>query len=235
MSSADRSSEGHSCGGDVAAYALGALDPNEAAAFEAHLETCASCRDELAEFRGVVDALPVSAPEHPAPRRLRRRVLSTVRSEARARSRAEADDRRRPGLSLRQPALALATVFAVIAITVGVIALAGGGGNPRTHVYAARVTGSRGSAEVTVTGNQAQLVVHHFPPPPAGKIYEVWLQHRGQSPIPSGALFGVPASGDSAVALPGDLHGVHLVLVTPEPAGGTRVPTHTPIIIAQIS
>ncbi len=229
MSPTDRSSDVRGCGGDVAAYALGALDPSEAKAFEAHLETCAACRDELAAYRGVVDALPISAPAHQAPRRLRRRVLSTVRSEARARSGGQR--RRRP--SLRQPALAVGTVLAVILIAIAAIELSGG--KTHTHVYAARVTGSRGSAEVTVTGTQAQLVVHHFPAPAAGKIYEVWLQRRGQAPTPSGALFSVPASGTSAVALPSNLRGVHLVMVTQEPAGGTRAPTRAPIIVAQIS
>jgi anti-sigma factor RsiW len=232
MNSPDRSSEARGCGGDVAAYALGALEPAEAEAFEAHLETCGVCRDELAAFRTVVDVLPMSAPQHPAPRRLRRRVISTVRREARTRG--EQQDRPiSERLSLRQPAFALAAVLVVVALTVAALTLSGG--KPHTRVYAAQVVGSRGSAEVTVTGNQAQLVVRHFPRPPAGKIYEVWLARRGQAPTPTGALFSVPSSGDSNVALPSDLRGVHLVLVTPEPAGGTRVPTHAPIITAALS
>lgn len=233
MNSPDRSSDARGCGGDVAAYALGALEPAEADAFEAHLETCAICRDELAAFRTVVDLLPMSAPQHRAPRRLRRRVMSAVSGEARARG----EQRHTPiseRLSLRQPALALAAGLAVIAVTVAALTLAGGG-KPHTRVYAAQVAGSRGSAEVTVSGNQAQLVLRHFPPPPAGKIYEVWLARGRQAPTPTGALFSVPASGDSSVALPSDLHGVRLVLVTPEPAGGTRVPTHTPVITATLS
>jgi hypothetical protein len=34
--------------------------------------------------------------------------------------------------------------------------------------------------------------------------------------------------------VPGDLKGVSEVLVTPEPLGGSSVPTHAPVIIAQI-
>lgn len=227
MSPTDRNPDARACGGDVAAYALGALEPAEAVEFEAHLETCTICRDELAAFQAVVDVLPMSAPQHTAPRRLRRRVLSTARTEARERG-----DQRHRRLSPRQPVFALIAVLAVIAVTVVVITL---GGGPHTRVYAAQVTGSRGRAEVTITGNQAQLVVRHFPPPPAGKIYEVWLARRGKAPTPTGALFSVPSSGDSNVALPSDLRGVHLVMVTAEPAGGTRVPTHAPIITAALS
>jgi anti-sigma-K factor RskA len=229
MNPPDRSSDARACGGDVAAYALGALEPAEAESFEAHLETCAACRDELSAYQTVVDALPMSAPQHPAPRRLRRRVLSTVRAEARARG-----DQRPRRRSMRTPAVALAAVLAAVVVTVVALALSGGGG-PHTRVYAARVTGSRGSAEVRITGDQAQLVVRHFPPPPAGKIYEVWVARRGRAPTPTGALFSVPASGNSNVALPSDLRGVHLVMVTPEPAGGTRAPTHAPIITAALS
>ena len=36
---------------DDAAYVLGALAPDEHAAFEAHLATCAACRDRVRELR----------------------------------------------------------------------------------------------------------------------------------------------------------------------------------------
>ena len=57
----------------LAAYALGALDPDEAAALEAHLPTCAACRAELAEFESVVPALAFSldVPLEPAGHRER--------------------------------------------------------------------------------------------------------------------------------------------------------------------
>ena len=62
MTERDRTPHDRECGGDVAAYALGALDPAESDAFLRHLDACAVCRDELASFQEVVDALPMSAP-----------------------------------------------------------------------------------------------------------------------------------------------------------------------------
>jgi anti-sigma-K factor RskA len=59
------------------AYALDALDPAEAAAFEGHLESCESCRDEVRSFRDVVGALADDAAV-PAPERLRTSVLSAI-------------------------------------------------------------------------------------------------------------------------------------------------------------
>ncbi len=168
----------------MAAYALGALEPHEAEALRAHLETCAICRDELAAFTQVVDALPMSSPQHPVPRRVRRRVLTTVRDEARVRSRCEGG-RRSPlaeRLSTHRPVVALGAVLAVIALVLVGIEIGGSGaGKPATRVYAAQVTGLPGSAEVRVSSGQAELIVRHFPPPPSGKIYEVWVARRGAS------------------------------------------------------
>jgi anti-sigma factor RsiW len=232
----DHSPDTHDCGGDVAAYALGALDRAEAEAFREHLETCIVCRDELATFQRVVDILPMTAVQHPAPRRLRRRVLDAVEHEPRPQLSAEPRARRRPrlaGFSVSQPAFVLGAVVAVVVFAVGGIVL-GSSGTAKTRVYAARVTGP-GSAEVKVTGGQAELIVHHFSPPPAGQIYEVWLGRPNRPPAPTSALFSVTAKGDGDVGVPGNLHGVNQVIVTPEPAGGTRVPTHPAVISAQLS
>ncbi len=50
------------------------------------------------------------------------------------------------------------------------------------------------------------------------------------------ALFSVTAHGDGQVDLPGNLHGVSLVMVTPEPApGGSTAPTHPPVISASLT
>ena len=88
--------------------------------------------------------------------------------------------------------------------------------------------GSPGEAQLRISHNQAELVVSHLPPPPAGRIYEVWLKRGSTSPAPTSALFSVTADGAATVDVPGDLHGVSQVLVTQEPAGGSRVSTHSP-------
>lgn len=51
---------------DLGALAAGALEPDEQRAIEAHLATCPSCRQELAEYRQVTHALgPSMATERP--------------------------------------------------------------------------------------------------------------------------------------------------------------------------
>lgn len=66
------------CGGDVAAYVLGALEPAEADAFRTHMEACIVCPDELVAFQQIVYVLPMTAAQHLAPKRVRRRVLDTI-------------------------------------------------------------------------------------------------------------------------------------------------------------
>jgi anti-sigma-K factor RskA len=224
------------CGIDVAAYALGALDPGEATAFATHLETCKVCREELTEFEAVVATLPMTAPAHRAPAGLRRRVLDAVAEDARGpqpAARRAAGRRRLVWPALPRPRLALGGALAVIIVAVVVgVSLSGGGAASR--VYAAQVTGSAGTAKLTVTDGHAELIVNHMPAPPAGKIYEVWLA-RADGVHPTTALFSVTRNGSGDVAVPGNLHGVSAVMVTPEPAGGSRVPTHAPVIRAQLT
>lgn len=69
--------------GQAALYALGALDAEEARAFESHLaEGCAACEAELREFEAVVSDLAFAAPEASPPADARARLLALVSEEA---------------------------------------------------------------------------------------------------------------------------------------------------------
>jgi anti-sigma factor RsiW len=222
--------ERHDCGGDVAAYVLGALEPEEAEAFRRHLETCVVCRDEVNAFRQVTDALSMAAPQYPPPRSLRRRVIKAVRAEAVAQRQPARRRLSWPALARpRVPVLAGGLAALVLALAVG-LELGSSGPTP-THVISASV----GSADVRVSGSHAELLVHHLPPPPPGHVYELWLQHGHASPSPTRALFSVTSSGSSDVGVPGDVHGVSRLMVTAEPDGGSQVPTGRPVIVAQLT
>jgi hypothetical protein len=227
----DRLPPAHDCGADAGAYALGALDPVAAEAFRAHLETCIVCRDELAAFQQVVSVLPMGAAQHSAPRRLKRNVMRAVHEEPRQAPLA-ARPRRRPWLSWSfapRPAAALGLLLAVIVAGVGGLELASNGG-PGTRVIPASV----GVAELRLTGNRGELIVKHLPAPQPGHIYEVWLQRPHHPPAPTSALFSVTAAGTGDVDVPGSLSGVSRVMVTQEPAGGSRAPTTAPVIVASV-
>lgn len=124
----------------------------------------------------------------------------------------------------------------VTALVVAVVVALSSGGTSGSRTVRAAVIGWSGSAEVRLSAGHGSLLVSHMPPPPAGHIYEVWLLLSGHhAPSPTSTLFSVTSSGSGDIGLPGNLHGVSEVLVTPEPAGGSRVPTHTPIIVARLT
>jgi anti-sigma factor RsiW len=219
---------------DAGAYVLGALEPSEQAAFEGHLASCPSCRDEVEQLRMAVDALPRSVEPFAPPPSLKRSLMETVRSDVKP--------VRRPFLERLgflggiRPQLAMA---AVLLLALGVALgsqLSGGDGGHR--VIAAVPDRSRvpdASATVTLPADKhgpAQLRVTGLPAPRSGQVYEIWLKRGDQ--LQPGPLFNVDSSGNGAGAIPDDLEGVSAVLVTRERTGGAKVPSEAPIISARL-
>lgn len=230
--SASHSPGDHDCGGDAAAYVLGALDPNEVAAFEEHLAACAVCRDEIEALRGVVQALPMAATQYPAPRRLRRRIMDAIREEQSA---ARHGRRARPALRWTPRVRLAGGLLAAGVAAVVAIALVSSSGSTGGRLIRAQVSSIAGSAQLRVTGEHGELIVHHLTAPSPGHVYEVWLKAAHQNPVPASVLFSVSPTGDADVGLPRSLRGVSEMMVTSEPDGGSPVPTSRPVIVAQLS
>lgn len=228
----------HDCGGDAAAYVLGALEPTEVPAFLLHLEGCAVCRDEVDALQGVVHALPMAAPQYAAPRPLRRRIMRSVRQE-------QAQSRRAPGSASGSSPRNWAARWSVgqwvgglgVAATaiLVVVALLASTARPPTRVIRAQVTSGPGSAQLQVTGHRGELIVRHLSLLPRGRVYEVWLKAAHSKPVPADVLFLVTKHGDADVPVPRSLRGMSLMMVTAERAGGSPVPTGKPVIVAQLS
>jgi anti-sigma-K factor RskA len=234
MSERESMSGTHDCGGDAAAYVLGALDSVEAEAFERHLEGCMACREEVTALQQVATVLPMAAAQHRAPRALRRRVLAAVQEEAKPIARPW--PRRRavlggPGWVWRGVVLAGTCAAIALAVFAGLDLSTAS----RARVIPARVAGISGSASVHLSGGHGELIVHHLSPPPSGDVYELWLKRPRHAPAPTSVLFSVTSSGEGEIGLPPRLQGVTEIMVTPEPRGGSRVPTHSPVIVASLS
>jgi len=221
----------------AAGYLLGALPEPERAEFEAHLEGCPACREELDELRVAAEALPVAAPPMRPPPALKARIMAEVEREAALLQGAREPDegpRRRfawPRFSLPTPAVAaLACAALLIGLGAGAFLFGGSGGQT---VHFARSSGltANASAELDVSGGNAVLVARGLPQPPPGRVYQVWLQRAGHAPEPTAALF-TPRSDGSATANVGDVNGIDKVMVSSEPRGGSRAPTTAPILIA---
>jgi anti-sigma-K factor RskA len=221
----------------AASYLLGALPEPERAEFEAHLEGCPACREELGELRVAAEALPVAAPPMRPPPALKTRIMAEVEREAALLQGArEPDERPRrrfawPRFALPMPAVAaLACAALLIGLGAGAL-LFGGSGGQTVHFQRAAGLTANASAELDVSGGSAVLVARGLPEPAAGHVYQVWLQRAGQAPEPTAALF-TPRSDGTATANVGDVDGIDKVMVSSEPRGGSPAPTSAPILIA---
>jgi hypothetical protein len=233
---------------DAASYVLRAMRDGEWEVYQDHLARCPVCAEKVAELRFVADALLSGVPQLTAPPAVRDRVMAIVRAEsALLLAAGHGADRPAPPVAPRRygwrrlalrplPAVALACGALAVGIGGGALLSGGDGGvTPRTVV--ARVAAPGASAQVRVSADGAKLAVSHMPPPPDGRVYQVWL-HRGAAatpPEPTDALFSVSRHGDASVDVPGDLRGVDAVLVTDEPLGGSSRPTRAPVIQAPLT
>ena len=214
---------------DLAAYALGALDPDEAARLEAHLATCERCQAELRALHTAVDAIPTGLEQTEPPRRLRRRLMTAVRREVRGQRPASATS-----VVFRSRMLRLGAV-AALAIAAGVVGyiVAGPGETSGTSIPVRGTAAARNAAgQLIRTGDSATLRVRDLPRLPDGDVYEVWIQ-AGARLRPS-TLFVVDRRGDGSAAVAGRLAGADRVMVTREPRGGSRHPTSPPLLRASL-
>jgi anti-sigma-K factor RskA len=222
----------------AASYLLGALPEPERAEFEAHLEGCPACREELEELRVAAEALPVAAPPMRPPPALKARIMAEVEREAALLQGArepEERPRRRfawPRFAMPMPAVAaLACAALLIGLGAGALLFGGGSGGQTLHFERSGGLTASASAELDVSDGRAVLVARGLPQPPPGRVYQVWLQRAGQAPQPTAALF-TPRRDGSATANVGDVAGIDKVMVSSEPRGGSPMPTTAPILVA---
>jgi anti-sigma factor RsiW len=219
----------------TAAYALDALEPDEAREYEAHLARCERCRDELASLSEAAGALAYAADSPAPPVELRARILQQARRE-------------RPNVvPLRPrwlvPVAAAAAVAACVAVGLGIwAAMLSGKLDGRTKELAREqrvaailaapgsraISFDRGTLVVSSNGDAA-LVVNELRQPPSGKTYEAWIS-AGGPPKPAGTF-----DGGNVVTVPieGSVRPGASVLVTVERDGGVDAPTQKPILSVQ--
>jgi anti-sigma-K factor RskA len=223
---------------DLAAYALDALPKAEATELERHLEGCEACRRRLRWLRPAVDLLPRSVEQLEPPPRLRKRLLATVRAEARQAQRAEAEGAAPSRLgdwraSLWRPATAVAAGAILVAGVAGGYLLHQPGDS--SSLVAARPTSAapRGAAgTLEREDSSAILRVARLPALPKNEVYETWVQRDGT--MHASSLFVLRRDRTADAAVPGPLGEADAVLVTREPRGGSRKPTSPPLLRADL-
>lgn len=81
--------------------------------------------------------------------------------------------------------------------------------------------------------NQGAVTAHGLPDLPAGKTYELWLQHDDVM-VPAGLMSSASAGSPMMTLLEGQLSGATAVGITVEPAGGSPAPTTEPIMVQEL-
>lgn len=230
---------------NIAAYALGALDPEDAVALQAHIQRCAECTRELSAYAGVRHGLNVAVPEAPLPDGFTERLIQ--RAEARqpqerpVRLLPSAEPTRRGRMSRLPWVLAAASLILALglggrawqlqqeldqrrATIASLVELLGG---PDVVVRDAGTAGDGTHTRVYLSreGNAGMVVFDNMPPPPPGRVYQLWIGNDAE--VESVATFEPNANGNWFRLLkpPGGLSEYDSVGVSVEPEGGSPQPT----------
>lgn len=242
-------------------YAVGALDGDDLAQFEAHLPTCAACQASVRDAEETLARAVLTTPAQPPPPEARAALVRRIVERRGARGRAWLRWAAGTAVAAAAAAMFAGTWVAVryeaelgriaretaavkerlarneaalheqLAFYRGIVELLR---DPATRVVELRGRGPGAAATARVIWNDAgggHLIVAGLPPAPAGKTYELWTI-AGGTPRPAGT-FGVDASGRGVhrVASGPPRGAVEVFAVTVEPEGGTPAPTG-PIVLA---
>ena len=237
----------------LAAYVLGATDPEEDGLIRAHLEGCASCTATVQRLRRALGAVPLAVEAVPPPQRLRQEILvaaaASRRSEVAPPSRARVLRLRPPrargwqfGAGWRQSVAAAAVVAFALGAGLGI----GIGRSfapqpaPSANVVQHSLSGSgamSGAEGRVFELRQQGLTLVEFsnlPELDTGKVYELWLIPRQGQPVPAG-VFRPDPGGSHVVVLPRNLNGLTALAVTAEAGpNGTSAPSQQPQLIGTV-
>jgi anti-sigma factor RsiW len=185
--------------GDLAAEALGLLDPDTRVALQAHLDGCAACRAELADLSAVARALPAADADEVVsrasltepPAGLSDRVLGSLAF-------ARADERRR---GRRRVGVIVGTIVAAAAAIIGVLVIGGSvqsasHAGDRTIAFKVEPAGVDASATLhnEEYGTEVKLVIDGLND---GEWYWLWLTGSDGQRVTAGTF---RASGEHFTA-----------------------------------
>jgi hypothetical protein len=213
---------------DLAAYALGALEPGEAASVREHLAGCERCRTELEWLQPAVDALPATVEQVEPPPGLKRDLMKTVRADVRA-ERGGWWSRRAGWVSMRaRPALAIGAVALLGAGIAGYAVNEANRASDETFTLAGKA-----SAVLERDGDDASLTVSGMDPLAGGDVYQVWYGEDGG--VVPGEAFTVDPGGAAETDLGEIPAGTEEVMVTAEAEPGLPAPEGEILLSASLT
>lgn len=222
---------------ELAALALGALEPDEERAVRAHLEGCDVCRAEVRALEEAAFSIGETA-ERDAPAGLRRAIIERARRDHATRDRRSRLDALLDGLGRPVPLavpVALAVILAISLAAYGsarresdryASALSGiAGARVVALAPTGEVAGVRGSLVIPASGAAPYLILD-LPAAPSGKTWEAWIL-RGETPLAAGIT---NERGVTTLVLTAPLNAGDGVAVTLEPSGGVDRVTGAPVL-----
>ncbi|MGA4866876.1 anti-sigma factor [Streptomyces lavendulocolor] len=236
----------------AAAYALGALEPDERREFTAHLRECQACRQEAAEFEATAARLAAAVSQAPPPA-LKPAVMSAIDGVRQLPPRVVTTAPSRLSGVLRRRAVPLALAACVAAAALGGVAVWQTQQNREAEQRAGRaeqrldaissilaapdartVHGrtSNGALTTVVSSparDRAVFTAAGLPAPAEGTTYQLWLDHDGTM-RPAGFV-----DGDGTVLIEGGAAGAEAVGLTVEPDGGSPRPTTAPLLLMPLT
>jgi anti-sigma-K factor RskA len=225
---------------NIPAYALGALDAEESAALEAHLQACASCRDDLAAYRQISGGLLMAIPPKAPPAALRQRLRKQLPS-------AQRTNRPRWAWSFNPLTIGI-SIFILLALNLFSLFQMQSLQRQQTQLMRGLQTSQTALAMLAYPGTQslpisannisgallfdkdrnvAVLIVWNLPHLQNNQTYQAWLIDR-QGGRTSAAIFDVdPTLPFTSVTVmsPDELSTFTGLGVTVEPRGGSKQPT----------
>ena len=236
----------------LGAFALGAVDTEEAATVRAHLATCAECQAEIAELWLAVDSLPDMIKPMEPPPALRDRIAAAIMAEAASPAPAPPAPLASPAPDpvpaiapappvpepIRRPASFWSKVTPWAAAAAILLLLSAGllawnlrlreqiATAPVAETIALAPTDvapdARGEVTYLPQDDLFMLEVRDLPPLEPDQVYEVWLIGEDGVPAPAG-VFDQPTDQHAIVA---DRDRYDTLAITAEPGPlGTEAPT----------
>ncbi len=166
-----------------AAYALGAVTPEEQQAARAHLATCAKCTRLAGQLRSIVDLLPLSITQVTPPAALRDRVLAAVQQEGRVVPIQRGTEIRARRRNLGWGTRLLATAAIVLLLLTG--SMTAWNVSLQQHAASLQQQNTQLGSQVAALQNTKNTLQHEV-----AQVYA--MQGKGQAQATTGSLVYIP-------------------------------------------
>ena len=237
----------------LAAYALGAVEPEDRELIRAHLEGCSTCTATVRRLERARDALPLAIEAVEPPSRLRESILASAGGTSRRAQPGVLPSKVRPLLRTGRPRLRWAprgltagiAAAAVVAFGLGAGLGLGVGRSlspaaPASNVAQYQLSGSGAmsgaSGKVYELKNQGLTLVEfsNLPALQPDKVYELWLIPGQGNPIPAG-VFMPDQAGSHVAVVARNLQGLSALAVTVEAGpNGALAPSQQPELAGKV-